>query len=420
MSSQASSPLNPPANLLVDNPAKAKVDQSKLTERGKAMLKNAPDKIFVMQTNSWFHLHNLMLTAVAIPFELDGPAPKGFEAVYGKFQDEAAIEGALTIFSQLNKLQEQYGNPLVANLEVGTIYDQAKGSTPPQDLYAAGLWLAAKIETSSANIVNFLDSTFKQENWGFLGNNLEQKKKSIHEAFKDGMVSHATELGAACKAYLAKLSAFFKLLYDALDSTDAEAKSLANYLKSSHNLEKEVETIIGDLNNEISTLHDDYEKAKAEYIGFLVAACAAPLFMAIPVFGVFIAAADAIGFGVAAGEMHKKMENLGNELAADKGKLAQKVKLKSDLLSLDKFVGQVKNLGDVFLDAVKDMETGFGKIEESLTSFTDGLTEKELDSAVTFVAAGQLNGAKNAWKNVQTITSKFIENGIIPDDVKKA
>jgi hypothetical protein len=362
---------------------------------------NQPGAAFPLQTTAWLKMQTVVNTALGFPL-----SSADFTTLYGTFQDEAAVEGAVTVLGNIKTTATQYGDPATLISQLSSFQS---ATTPPDSIYGNAVWLAAQTQANAQQIVSLL-----QEGLTDIGQETDpQQRIADLQALLTGegsVTSYATTLQGQVTAFQDKTTTFYGTLNSQLTGpTD----SLKSYLGQSSNVLADAQSAVTTDQGQIDALNTSIHHLNEEYIGFTIAASLSPLLTLIPFVGIPLAIADATTFGILATKVKNQIAALQGQLATVSADEQQKTALVTQLTGFNLSTQSVETDGQAFLDALATLAAGWGAFQTQVALRLSSLTPKDVTDWNAFLDKVNFQAAVDGWNLVGAKAETFFQTGFV-------
>jgi hypothetical protein len=381
---------DPPANPLITPPT------GQLTPVKNPTTKQ-PDYAFPLQTAAWLKMQTLVPTAIALPLSQDT-----FVSLYGTFSDEASVESALAVLGKIQGTAAKYGDPqtLISSLQS---FQQA--STAPESIYGHAVWLAAQTQLAAQEIGSLL-----QQGLTDIGNesNPTTRLAELKELLTGtgGVNSYATTLQGYTAAFETAVGKFYAEL-------NAELAGLNSYLTQATNILTEALQAVTDDGDLITALNKSITALNKEYTDYVIAASLSPLFLWVPVAGIFLAVADAVTFTLLAEKVKKNLDDAKTALAGDEEDKLKKAALVAVLGNFNNAATDVETDGKAFLTTIGGMKSGWIEFGSQITARTAALTVEDVTNWSAFMQRLGFETSITGWNRIETKAEEFFQTGFV-------
>ncbi|MGD9822784.1 hypothetical protein [Desulfobacter sp.] len=362
-------------------------------------LPKPPEKVFALQVNAWGTLQDFIANALQLPI-----LQSDFEERYGTFEDEALVEKGIELLKGLKDAADAFGNVVTESQD---IMKYIGTDTPPESLFAHGVWLASKIESTAMTVSNYAASAIPA-----LEKETDPQKRA--EDIKElltypgaGMYSYAIDLNGKCNDYNGLLSTYventFKPASDAFHTYFTTQEN--TILTDAQNIVDSELSRINELTLKVASLKSKlYGWSIGGSVGCVVASGLPPLF----IFG----SAILLGFEIEECiRIQKEIDKDNDEIKKLKADELKKAALVTDLTTLINSSQNVDDAAKAFLQAVVEMAEGFGLCATDMKTISDLVEPKKVADLPPFLQNTGLETAEKDWKEIQLAANNFINSG---------
>jgi hypothetical protein len=362
------------------------------------------DYAFPLQTDAWLKMQAVVKTAIAFPL-----SAADFTNLYGTFTDEGSVESAVAILGAIQKTAAEYGDPQTLISELPQFQ---KANQAPASIYGHAVWLAAQTQTAAQQIGSLL-----QEGLTDIGTESDPNTRlnDLTELLtgQGGVNSYANALSGYIQNFEKVVSAFYLELNNELTGN---TNSLKTYLNSANNVYKDAQGDVSADQTKISQLNSDIKQLNDEYIGFTVAGSVAPLIFLFPLFGPFLAIADAATFGVLATKVSNELGGLRDELKGVSADEQKKTALVTQLQGFNLSAQDVEGDGTAFLDTISKLSGGWTEFSNQITLRLQSLTVQDLQDWGAFMQKINFQSAVKGWGLISSKAETFFQTGLVQFD----
>ena len=356
---------------------------------------------FPLQTTAWLQMQNVVRIALSFPLSKDQ-----FTNLYGSFSDEATVDQAIDILGKLQQTANQYGDPQTL---ISQLVQFQKAKAPPDSIYANAVWLAAQTQLTAQQIASLLQIGLND-----IGQNPDPQQRidELTELLtgQGGINSMANTLENEITAFQKKTTTF----YDTLNAElTGPTDSLEWYLGQSNNVLTDAQNAVKADDATIKQMNDTIKQLNDEYIGFTVAASVSPLFLLIPVVGIFLAVADATTFGVLASKVKEALDKAKKALEAEEEEEKKKAALVTQLTNFNKAVEDVDVDGKAFINAITTLIGGWTEFSQQITLRLDSLTADDVSNWGEFMTKIEFQSALAGWNLIASKSEDFYTAGFV-------
>lgn len=365
-----------------------------------------PGYAFPLQTAAWLKMQAVVQTALGFPL-----TSNDFTNLYGSFSDEGTVETAVSILSAIQQTANQYGDPSTL---ISSLPEFQSAGTAPTSIYGHAVWLAAQTQLAAQQIGSLLNEGLTD-----IGQEPDPKTR-IQElsellAGDGGVSTYATTLKGYITDFQTTTTAFYTQLNGQLTGpTD----SLEWYLKQSGNVLSDAQQAVSGDQTAIDQLNKTIKQLNDEYIGFTVAASAAPLFLLIPFFGPLLAVADATTFAVLAVKVKQQLEALQQSLSSEEEDYQKKSALVAVLGHFNQSTTDLDTDGKEFLDAIGQLIGGWGEFVDQINLRLQSLTVADVEDWSAFMTKLGFQSALKGWNLVAQKAESFYQTGFVQFSTK--
>jgi hypothetical protein len=369
---------------------------------------NQPDQAFPLQAEAWLKLQHAVTKALQFPL-----TSTDFENTYGTFSDEASIETAVRILTEIKVTVTRLGDPQTL---IGSLPNFQQSDTAPGSLYGIAVWLAEQTKVAAQNILSMLtrgltdigqqsDPTQRIEDL----TKLLCGENGVGGVVSGGVVSIAESLQGYIGEFELKLSDF----YDALNDELTGIGSLGEYLSQSSNVLAEAQNVVSGEAQQIAQLNASIQQLNDEYIGYTVAASVAPLLALVPFVGIFLAIADAATFGALASQAKQQLDAARQSLESATEDEQKKAALVTQLDAFNKAVAGVQTDGQDFLGAISGLMSGWGEFSNQMALRVISLTPGDVANWDVFMDRLGFQAAIDGWQLIENKADQFLQAGFV-------
>lgn len=362
------------------------------------------DYAFPLQTDAWLKMQAVVKTAIAFPL-----SAADFTNLYGTFTDEGSVESAVAILGAIQKTAAEYGDPQTLISELPQFQ---KANQAPASIYGHAVWLAAQTQTAAQQIGSLL-----QEGITDIGTESDPNTRlnDLTELLtgQGGVNSYANALSGYIQNFEKVVTAFYQELNNELTGN---TNSLKTYLNSANNVYKDAQGDVSADQTKISQLNSDIKQLNDEYIGFTVAGSVAPLIFLFPLFGPFLAIADAATFGELATKVSNELGGLRDELKGVSADEQKKTALVTQLQGFNLSAQDVEADGTAFLDTISKLSGGWTEFSNQITLRLQSLTVQDLQDWSAFMQKINFQSAVKGWGLISSKAETFFQTGLVQFD----
>lgn len=359
---------------------------------------------FPLQTQAWLKMQGVVKTAITFPLSADD-----FTSLYGTFSDEGSVEAAVAILGAIQKTAAKYGDPQTLINELPQFQQADKA---PPSIYGNAVWLAAQTQVTAQQIGSLLGEGLKD-----IGDEPDPNKRLAYLTElltgQGGISSYANTLNGYIVDFGKTVTAFYNELNAELTG---DTNSLKTYLASADSVYKHAQDDVSADESKISQLNGDIKHLNDEYIGFTVAGSVAPVLFLFPLFGPFIAIADAAVFGVEAVKVQNELTGLRNELAGVSADEQKKTALVTQLQGFNLSAQDVESDGTAFLDTISTLSGGWTKFTTQIDTQLKDLTVKDVENWSAFMQKVGFGNAVKGWQLIASKAESFFDTGLVQFD----
>jgi hypothetical protein len=368
-------------------------------------LASSPQYVFPLQTTTWHNMQMAVKAGLQIPI-----AQGDFTTKYGVFDDTADVQGAITIFTQLNDLLTKFGDPTSIAAEISKYTSM---TDPPDAVFAHAVWLSQQTSLAAQDINNLISGL---QDCLAPGTPVADKLEALKEICLDqgGISDKATTMKGKADTFNKKVANYYSNLNTTLTNTDVSGPdSLAKYLAKEDNVLAAAKQKVTDLSNDITSLQSQVATANQQYLAFTISASLAPVACMLPPLFIFGGIIDAAVCGSLAGVWKGKLDALNTQLQQEQVEEQKKAQLVADLQVLNDHADMINTTGLDFLNAVGSMVDGWATLTSQLADLIGNLSPDKLDDEGTFLLVTTLKGAVTSWNNVMSAADQFRNAGFL-------
>jgi hypothetical protein len=356
---------------------------------------------FPLQTTAWLKMQDVVRIALSFPLSKDD-----FTSLYGTFTDEGTVDTALTILGAIQQTASQYGDPQTL---ISQIAQFQQADTAPDSIYANAVWLAAQTQLTAQQIAALL-----QDGLNDIGKNPDPQTRidELTELLtgQGGVNPMAATLQSEISDFQTKVSTFYGTLSTELTG---QTNSLEWYLNQSSNVLTDAQNDVADDEAAINQMNATIKQLNDEYVGFTVAASVSPVLLLIPVFGIFLAIADATTFGILATKVKEQLDAVKQSLANEQEEEQKKAALVTQLTNFNASAKDVDVDGKAFLDAISTLIAGWTQFGDQITLRLKSLTTDDVKDWSDFMTNVGFQTSLDGWNLIASKAEAFFTAGLV-------
>ena len=353
---------------------------------------------FSLLTKSWMQLQCYVAGAITMPTD-----KADFESRYGKFDDEDSVICCASALADVQKQSDQFGDP--KSLRAALIADPnlLTTDTPPSKIYTHIVWLADKIESTSA----IISSSYKTVYNLLKDEEPQQQVDDLCEFLFDPTIG-PIPLSAKMATLTADLIKILGIFEAGLNNDNAIVQT---YISNESTLEQEAKEKVGSLQADIESLNQQAEKAHDEYVKYCTAAgCVAAVCLLGPTIMVVAPIEGYLGYE--ATKFQQEYNTYCAKIAEEETELKQKNRFLGDVGGFNTMINKVGPALQCFLTSLQQVEGAWLTMNDQLVALSKSLTSETVSTSA-FVSKVQTQGAVDAWDHVAQLANEYTSTSLI-------
>lgn len=357
--------------------------------------------LFCLFTEDWITLQTFIVQALQLPIAIGD-----FESKYGKFSDEADIEGCVAAMNTVNGLSADFGDPTALVKELATNPAILQTDTAPTQLYTHIVWFATKLNQTA--------TTFNQTLGQFMAllnsTPADQRQALITEILTgDGGLQSSALTMKGLANDLSQAMAQFNLKLT--PATDEMSTYSGESTKFYNDVVADITTDISDVTTYQSEADEDYKlwrdltiSAVTVSIGLIVLTGG----MAWP-----LAAVAAGVLGSQAKKARDAYDKAVAQVNAAEADEAKKIQLKMDLTAFNKQMTPVNTAAQNFQTELAKVEGVWLNISNDLAFIAQNFTPGQFDNLPVWKDAMKLDDATQDWQTIADKSDEYTANSLV-------
>lgn len=353
---------------------------------------------FSLLTMNWTQLQSYVAGSIIMP-----TSTSDFESRYGKFDGEDDVVGCATALADVQGLSTQFGDPKALRAAIIADPNVLASDTPPEQIYTHIVWLADKIEGTSATIASSYDTVYKL----LQGETSQQQVDDLTQFLFDptvGPIPLSANMATLTADLITILGKFEKEVND--DNAKVQV-----YVSNESSLMQEAKDDVAALQHDIDALTKQAKKAHDEWVKYcIVAGCMAPVALVGPLIVPVVAIETAVG--VEASKYLAQYKAYCARIAQEKAELKQKQRFLGDMAGFNDMVDLAGPALQSFLTSLQMVEGSWVTMNNQLVAISKSLTVDTVSESV-FVSKVQTQAAVDAWNNVAQLATEYTSTSLI-------
>jgi len=357
--------------------------------------------LFCLFTQDWLTLQTFIIQALQLPI-----ATGDFETKYGKFADEADVEGCVAAMKQVQNLSADFGDPLALVKELATNPAILQTDTPPTQLYLHIVWFATKLYQTA--------TTFNQTLGQFMtllnATPADQRQALVTEILTGdgGLQSSAVSMGKLANDLNQSMAQFNLKLTPATNT-------MSNYSSNSAKFYQDVLADIKQDMTDVDTFQKEADDAYKLWRDLTISAVSVSVGLMIVSFGMAWPLA-ATAAGVLGSQAKKARDAYDAALAQVQGAEAdeqKKINLKTDLGAFNLQMAPVNTAAQNFADTLAKVEGVWLTIANDLAYIAQNFTPDQFNNLPVWKEAMKLDDATQDWQTIAAKADEYTANSLV-------